>query len=109
MPVPIDPTFSVSGAEWSVAPIPAPAAPSDAASGAGGEGGFAGALGKAVQALQADQTAATQAVQGMVAGTTEDPTKAVMALERARLSMQLAGQIRTKGVEALQEVFRTSV
>jgi flagellar hook-basal body complex protein FliE len=107
VPAPIDPTFSVTGGEWAIAPVQRPSAPTDAA--AGGEGGFAGALGKAVQALQADQTAATEAVQGMVAGTTEDPTKAVMALERARLSMQLAGQIRTKGVEALQDIFHTQV
>jgi flagellar hook-basal body complex protein FliE len=32
-----------------------------------------------------------------------------MTIERARLSMQLAAQIRTKGVEALQEIFHTSV
>jgi flagellar hook-basal body complex protein FliE len=32
-----------------------------------------------------------------------------MTIERAQLAMQLASQIRTKGVEALQEVFRTSV
>jgi len=108
VPAPIDPTFSVTGGEWAIAPVQRPSAPTDAAA-AGGEGGFAGALGKAVQALQADQTAATEAVQGMVAGTTEDPTKAVMALERARLSMQLAGQIRTKGVDALQDIFHTQV
>ena len=34
-------------------------------------------------------------------------TAVVMAIERARLSMQLASQIRTKGVEALNEVLRT--
>ena len=32
-----------------------------------------------------------------------------MAVERAQLSMQLAGQIRTKAVEAAQEIFRTQV
>jgi flagellar hook-basal body complex protein FliE len=105
VPAPIDPSFSVTGADWSIAPVARPAAPADAADGTG----FAGALGQAVEALQAEQTAAATAVQGMVAGTTEDPTKAVMALERARLSMQLASQIRTKGVEALQDIFHTQV
>ena len=32
-----------------------------------------------------------------------------MAVERARLSMQLAAQLRTKGVEAVNEIFRTQV
>jgi flagellar hook-basal body complex protein FliE len=98
----IDPSFATTGADWQVAPVE-PAAP------APGSGGFAGALGQAVEALQADQTAAAQAAQGLAAGTTDDPTQAVMALERARLSMQLAGQIRTKAVDAMQDVFHTQV
>ena len=32
-----------------------------------------------------------------------------MAVERAQLSMQLASQLRTKGVEALQDIFHTQV
>jgi len=32
-----------------------------------------------------------------------------MALERARLSMQLAGQIRTKALEAFSDIFHTQV
>jgi flagellar hook-basal body complex protein FliE len=32
-----------------------------------------------------------------------------MAVERARLSMQMASQIRTKGVEAFQDIFHTQV
>jgi flagellar hook-basal body complex protein FliE len=103
MTLPIDPSFSIAGAEWSVEPV-APAGPAEA-----GGGDFAGALGRAVESLQADQQAATDAVQGMVTGTSADPTEAVMALERARLSMQLAAQIRTKGVEALQDIFHTQV
>ena len=98
MPAPIDPSFSVTGPEWSVGAAPeAPAAP--AAS------GFADMLAK----LQGTQDDAAAAVQGMVTGESTDPTAAVMALERARLSMQLAGQIRTKAVEAFQDVFHTQV
>ena len=37
------------------------------------------------------------------------PRDVVMAVERARLSMQLAVQVRNKGVEAFQEIFRTQV
>jgi flagellar hook-basal body complex protein FliE len=32
-----------------------------------------------------------------------------MAVEKARLGMQLAGQIRTKAVDAIQDVFHTQV
>jgi flagellar hook-basal body complex protein FliE len=32
-----------------------------------------------------------------------------MAVERAQLSMQLASQLRTKGVEALNDIFHTQV
>ena len=98
MPVPIDPSFAVTGPEWSVGTA-APAAPAPAGT------GFADMLAK----LQAPQDEAASAVQGMVTGESTDPTQAVMALERARLSMQLAGQIRTKAVEAFQDVFHTQV
>ena len=46
---------------------------------------------------------------GGLTGAATDPASTVMTIERARLSMQLASQIRTKGVEALQEIFHTSV
>lgn len=106
MTLPIDASFSLGGAEWQIQPV-APA--SDAAAASSGGGGFAGALGKAMESLQADQSAATQAVNGMVSGTEEDPTKAVMALEKAQLSMQLAGQVRTKALEAFSDIFHTQV
>ena len=108
MPVgPIDPAFSVTGPEWSVGA--AGAAGVDPAAGAASGGGFGGILGKALASLQADQTAAAEASTALATGADIDPTAAVMALERARLSMQLAGQIRTKAVDAIQDVFHTQV
>jgi flagellar hook-basal body complex protein FliE len=108
MPAPIDPSFAVSGAEWSVGGV-SPVSPADgAASGSSGGSTFAGALGKALESVQGSQEAADTAVQGMVTGNA-DPTEAVMARERARLSMQLAGQVRTKAIEAFQDVFHTQV
>jgi flagellar hook-basal body complex protein FliE len=103
MPLPIDPSLATGGAEWQIAP-PQPVAP---AQGTGTS--FAQELGSAIQSVQTDQQAATDAVQGMVTGADADPTQAVMALERARLSMQLAAQIRTKAVEAFQDVFHTQI
>ena len=95
----IDPSFAVTGAEWQIGPVEAPA-------GAGGAGsGFA----KMLSGLQASQTEAAQAAQDLATGRAEDPTAVVMAVERAQLSMQLAGQIRNKAVEAAQTIFQTQV
>jgi flagellar hook-basal body complex protein FliE len=52
---------------------------------------------------------AASASQELATGTAADTSTAVMAIERARLSMQLASQIRTKGVEALTEVLHTTI
>jgi flagellar hook-basal body complex protein FliE len=95
----IDPTFAVSGAEWQIAPVEAPAE-----AGASGSG-----FGKMLNGLQATQTEAAQAAQDLATGQASDPTAVVMAVERAQLSMQLASQIRTKAVEAVQTIFQTQV
>src|SRR5205807_123409 len=44
-----------------------------------------------------------------VTGQASDPSAVVMAVEKARLSMQLASQIRTKAVDAINDVFHTQV
>jgi flagellar hook-basal body complex protein FliE len=105
--VPIDPSFLTTGADWQVGKVTSADAADPAAAAASG-GSFGGVLGQAVQSLQSDQTGAAQAAQGLATGTV-DETQAVMALERARLSMQLAGQIRTKGVEAMSDILHTQV
>jgi flagellar hook-basal body complex protein FliE len=53
--------------------------------------------------------AAAGAAQALASGQATDPTAVVMAVERAQLAMQLAGQIRTKAVEAAQDIFHTQV
>jgi flagellar hook-basal body complex protein FliE len=95
----IDPSFAVSGAEWQIAPVEAPAQ-----AGASGSG-----FGNVLSGLQATQTEAAQAAQDLATGAATDPTAVVMAVERAQLSMQLASQIRTKAVEAVQTIFQTQV
>ena len=97
----IDPTFAVSGAEWQIAPVEAPAE-------AGATGAGSG-FGKMLSGLQATQTDAAQAAQDLATGQATDPTAVVMAVERAQLSMQLASQIRNKSVEAVQTLFSTQV
>ena len=49
------------------------------------------------------------ASQALATGQASDPTAVVMAVERAQLAMQLASQIRTKAVEAAQDIFHTQV
>jgi flagellar hook-basal body complex protein FliE len=99
----IEAISAVGGAEWQIGPIEGPAPAGDAKS------GFGGMLGDALNSLQATQTDAAQASQDLATGKATDPTEVVMAVERAQLSMQLASQIRTKAVEAAQEIFRTQV
>jgi flagellar hook-basal body complex protein FliE len=101
---PIDPSFAVNGPEWGVGSV----GPVDQAAPANGQG-FGGMLSNAISSLEQSQTDATNASQSLVAGTATDPTQVVMAVERARLGMQMASQIRTKAVEAYTDVFHTQV
>jgi flagellar hook-basal body complex protein FliE len=108
--MPIDPSMAIKGvggggSEWSVGALdgtPTTTAPS-------GGGSFASALGDQLSALEKTQSSAADASRSLADGTATDPTQAVVAVERAQLSMQLASQLRTKGVEALQELFHTQV
>lgn len=96
--------ISATGSEWN---IDAPAGV-EGAQPAGGKG-FGSLLADQVGALQSTQDEAAAAGQSLAAGTAEDVGSVVMAVERAQLSMQLASQLRTRGTEAFQEVFRTQV
>ena len=116
----IDPS-SLAGAlppEWSIGPLDdigaSEIAPGDELGALEGTsdaqgGGFSSVLGKQLTALSDLQAEGAEASQALATGTATDPASVVMAVERARLSMQLASQLRTKGVEAINEVFRTQV
>ena len=101
--MPVDPSMAVTGAEWQIQPI-SPAQPA-AESGTG----FGSMLGSALDSLAQTQVEAAQGAQALASGTASDPTAVVMSVERAQLSMQLASQIRTKLVEAAQDIFHTQV
>jgi flagellar hook-basal body complex protein FliE len=107
--MPLDPTFAVNGAEWQVGPVDGGLAGGGGVAGAESGNGFGGMLAQQVGRLAEMQSDAATASQELAAGTATDTSSAVMAIERARLSMQLASQIRTKGVEALTEVLRSQV
>ena len=75
----------------------------------GASQGFGGMLSNAISSLETTQTDAAKASQSLVDGTATDPTQVVMSVERARLAMQLASQIRSKAVEAYTDIFHTQV
>ena len=112
--VPIDPSMATMGAEWNVPGVSGVGGDVPGANGAAGTAGtgqesFGDLLSNQVQNLQGLQTDAAQQSQALATGQAADPSQVVMAVERARLGMQLASQIRTKLVEAQQDIFHTQV
>ncbi len=110
--MPVDPTMALKGLDWNVGSVGkldgTPTTGAEGAQGAQG-GGFGQVLTNQLGALEKSQADAATASRSLADGTATDPTAAIVAVERAQLSMQLAAQLRTKGVEALQEIFRTQV
>ncbi len=113
---------AATGPEWQIA------LPSDAPSGGAADGGipigggtegvsgvsdggqgFGGMLADQVKSLQGLQDDAASQSQALATGQAEDVSQVVMSVERAQLAMQLAAQLRDKGVESFQEIFRTQV
>lgn len=108
MIAPIDPSM-VLGPQASIAgvgPLPQP----DGATVTGADGGgFGGTLANAVKSLETTQTEAAKGAQELAAGTATSPEAVVMGVERAKLAMQLASSLRTKGVEAMNDILHTQV
>ena len=71
--------------------------------------GFGNILAGQISKLTDLQNQAADASRCSPTGQATDPTAVVMAVERAQLAMQLAGQLRTKGVEALNDILHTQV
>ena len=119
MPVgPIDPSMAVGGGEWQVPGISgidgaAPGTPGgtelDGVQQAKPGESFGDMLAGQVEQLQGMQSEAAHQSTALATGEATDPSQVVMAVERARLGMQLASQIRTKLVEAQQDIFHTQV
>ena len=101
--MPIDPSFAVSGPEWQLGTLEGPAPAAESGS------GFGQMLSDSIASLTATQTDAATQSQALATGQATDPAAVVMAVERAQLAMQLASQIRTKAVEAAQDLFHTQV
>lgn len=104
MIVPIDPSM-VLGPQSAIGGV----TPDGVAAAGGDGGGFGGALGNAVKALEATQSEAASAAQELAAGTAASPEAVVMSVERAKLAMQMASALRTKGVEAMNDLLHTQI
>jgi flagellar hook-basal body complex protein FliE len=85
------------------------AAPSAPASPSSGGGGFGSALMHSVDKLDALQKNADSQAQALATGRAQDVSSVAMEVERASLALQLASQVRTKLVDAYQEIFRMQV
>ena len=112
--MPVDPSLaaglSTQGPEWQMPAIGAPAGPTGPDAQAKPEQtGFADQLASKVGELSRVQDEAAGAARSLADGTATDVSSVVMAVERAKLSMQLASQLRNKGVEAYQDIFHTQV
>lgn len=106
MILPIDPSM-VLGSEAmipGVAPVTPPQPPTGTSA-----AGFGDALTGAIKSLETTQTEAAKASAELAAGTADNAEAVVMAVEKAKLSMQMAASLRTKGVEALNDVLHTQV
>lgn len=77
--------------------------------GSGPSSGFGDMLSQQIANLSNLQDSASAASQSLADGTATDVSSVVSAVEKAQLAMQLAGQIRTKGSEAINDIFHTQI
>jgi flagellar hook-basal body complex protein FliE len=105
----IDPSMAVNGAEWNVGSVGSVDSTPSGTQGATSGASFGSLLGQSIQSLQNTQDQAASAANALATGQASDPSSVVMAVERAQLAMQLASQVRTKAVEAAQDIFHTTV
>lgn len=70
---------------------------------------FAGMLSQAVSGLNTQLNEAETLEKAAAAGQLPDPTVAILAIEKADISLQLATQVRNKLVEGWQEISRMGV
>lgn len=70
--------------------------------------GFGASLGQLIEGAESTNTEANKAVGAMLAGS-GDVHDAMIALQRAELTLQLTVQVRNKLVQAYQEIMRMPV
>lgn len=76
---------------------------------AAGDSSFAGALDNALKKLNDTQVKADQLTSDLLTGEIQDIHQVTIAMNEAKLTMQLAVEVRNKIIEAYQEVSRMQV
>ena len=71
--------------------------------------GFANWVDQEVSSLNAQLVTAEQGIQKLATGTAENLHEVMLQLEQARLAMQVASQVRSRVLEAYQDVMRMQV
>ncbi|MGM9485057.1 flagellar hook-basal body complex protein FliE [Roseateles sp. NT4] len=71
--------------------------------------GFANWVEQEVSSLNTQLVTAEQGIQKLATGTAENLHEVMLQLEQARLAMQVASQVRSKVLEAYQDVMRMQV
>jgi flagellar hook-basal body complex protein FliE len=74
-----------------------------------GSESFGKELSGAINSLEQSQQSSDAASQALATGTVKDPESAVVTVEDAQMTMELASQVRTKATEAVQNIFQTQV
>jgi flagellar hook-basal body complex protein FliE len=91
-----------------VSPLPMTPPASPAAASAPAGGGFAAALGQLISSTDATAAGANDAVTGMLHGT-GDVHDAMIAMQKAQMTLELTVQVRNKLVQAYQDVMRMTI
>jgi flagellar hook-basal body complex protein FliE len=88
-----------------------PAGPAGSGGGPAGAGatGFGAVLNQAIQNLSDSQKKADDAVFQFLTGSDQDPAKVTVAMEEAKVRMELAVEVRNKIVDAYKEIWQMSV
>ncbi|MDZ4042040.1 MAG: flagellar hook-basal body complex protein FliE [Eubacteriales bacterium] len=76
---------------------------------AGNQPGFGELLARAIETVNAEQVKADVTIQKFLTGEIQDVHQVMIAGQQARLTMQLALEVRNKVVEAYQEISRIPV
>ncbi len=81
----------------------------DDAAGGDGAGSFASVLKSKLTDLNAQQVDAAKTTEDVATGRVDDVAQAMMRIEQANVSLQMATQVRNKVIDAYQEVLRMSI
>jgi flagellar hook-basal body complex protein FliE len=104
----LDLAIKTASAATPAAITPGTTSTSTSSSGSTGGGSFSDALGRLVDSVDDNASQANEAV-GQMLNKTGDVHDAMIALQRAEMSLQLTVQIRNKVVQAYQDIMRMPI